>query len=235
MKFGIIRFPGSNCDEDCHWAVTGVLKQNGIYLWHDDEDLKGCDCVILPGGFSYGDYLRTGGVARFSRIMKKVAGFADKGGLVMGICNGFQVLCEAGLLPGAFLSNLSRRFICKDVHVKVINNKTTFTVNCEKEQILKIPVAHGEGRFYADRKTLKNLHDNDQVILKYCSDKGNVSEEFNPNGSTDNIAGICNKKRNIFGLMPHPERCCEDILGSSDGLYVFKSILNNRKHIMARK
>lgn len=226
MRFGIVRFPGSNCDEDCFWAAGGVLKKDAVYLWHQDKDLKNSNCIILPGGFSYGDYLRVAAVAKTSPIMQSIMKFAAKGGMVLGICNGFQVLCEAGLLPGAFLKNTNQQFICRDVFVKVININTPFTSRCKGDNILKIPIAHGEGRFYADKNTLNKMYKKSQVILKYCSPEGIVNEDSNPNGSVDNIAGICNLKKNVFGLMPHPERCCEEILGSSDGIFIFNSILD---------
>lgn len=226
MKFGIVRFPGSNCDFDCLRAVRDVMKSPAEFIWHEDDDLKNSDCVILPGGFSYGDYLRTGAIARFSPVMKKVREFAEKGGIVIGICNGFQVLTEAKILPGTLMINKDLKFICKEQYVKVENNNSIFTGESEKNDVLNLPIAHGEGRFYADSAILQKLNKNGQVILRYSSRDGKITDEYNPNGSTENIAGICNEKGNVFGLMPHPERACEKKLGSADGLIIFKSILN---------
>jgi len=217
MKFGVIVFPGSNCDQDCFHVVKDVLKQPVEYLWHHDLKLDHFDCLILPGGFSYGDYLRAGAVARFSPIMEAVKRFAARGGLVIGICNGFQILCEAGLLPGALRRNQNLKFICKQVEIKVENEKTPFTNQCHRGQILKIPIAHGEGNYTCDDKTLRELKRNQQIVFTYYKE--------NPNGSVASIAGICNEKRNVLGMMPHPERASEAILGSEDGLLIFKSIL----------
>ncbi len=225
MKFGVVTFPGSNCDYDCYNAVKRVLKQPVEFIWHAQDELDHLDCVILPGGFSYGDYLRCGAIARFAPIMEKITKFAGRGGLVIGICNGFQILTEAGLLPGALIRNKSLHFICKHVDLRVENNKTPFTRKYRKGQVVKIPIAHGEGNYTADKATLAELKRNKQVIFTYCDEKGRVTDESNPNGSLLNIAGICNKKRNVLGMMPHPERCAEAILGGIDGKTLFESLL----------
>ncbi|MFA5410437.1 MAG: phosphoribosylformylglycinamidine synthase subunit PurQ [Candidatus Omnitrophota bacterium] len=217
MKFGVVIFPGSNCDQDCFYVIKEVLKQPVEYIWHQSTDLAGFDAVILPGGFSYGDYLRTGAVARFSPVMKAVNKFAAQGGLVIGICNGFQILLEAGLLPGAMLRNRNLHFICKYVLVKAENTETAFSNLCRPEQILKIPIAHNEGNYYIDDAGLQELKQNNQIVLRYY--------KFNPNGSQDNIAGIINREGNVLGMMPHPERSAEEALGSRDGLLIFKSML----------
>lgn len=226
MKFGVIVFPGSNCDYDSYMVVKDVIKQNVEFLWHQDTSLSSCDCVILPGGFSYGDYLRTGAIARFSSIMKKVIDFARDGGLVVGICNGFQILLEAGLLPGAMLRNSSLRFICKFVHIETENANTSFTNLCSKGQVLKIPIAHTDGNYFTSEEDLKRLRQNQQIVFRYCDPFGRVTKEANPNGSLYNIAGICNEKGNVLGMMPHPERASEKILGSEDGKHIFQSIVN---------
>lgn len=227
MKFGVIIFPGSNCDYDAYWVGRQVLNQKVEFLWHQDRSLKNCDCVVLPGGFSYGDYLRTGAIARFSPIMKSVVKFAKGGGLVIGICNGFQILLEVGLLPGAMLRNKSLRFICKYLYLRVENKKTPFTRFCEKNQVLKVPIAHSDGNYYISDEGFKGLKRNDQIVLRYCNPQGKIIDEANPNGSKYNIAGICNPERNILGMMPHPERCSEKILGSQDGVTIFKSIIEH--------
>ena len=226
MKFGVIIFPGSNCDYDAYMAIKTVIKQDVEFLWHQDTSLHNCDCVILPGGFSYGDYLRTGAIARFSSIMKKVIEFAKDGGLVVGICNGFQILLEVGLLPGAMLRNTSLRFICKFVHIKAEDENTPFTNLCKKGQVLKIPIAHTDGNYFIPEEGLRKLKENDQIVFRYCDEVGNVFPEANPNGSLDSIAGICNQTKNVLGMMPHPERASEVILGSDDGKYIFQSIVN---------
>lgn len=231
MKFGVIVFPGSNCDYDAYWVAREVLGEEAQFLWHQDTSLGSCDCVILPGGFSYGDYLRTGAIAKFSPIMKKVIQFAKEGGLVVGICNGFQILLEAGLLPGAMLRNRDLRFICKYVYLKVENNNTPFTCYCQQNQVLKVPIAHGDGNYHISDEGFESLSENDQIVLRYCDPGGRITEEANANGSSHNIAGICNKERNVFAMMPHPERCSEEVLGSRDGLYVFESIT---KHLAKR-
>jgi phosphoribosylformylglycinamidine synthase I len=226
MKFGVIIFPGSNCDYDAYMAIKTVMKQDVEFLWHQDTSLHNCDCVILPGGFSYGDYLRTGAIARFSSIMKEVMDFAKDGGLVVGICNGFQILLEAGLLPGAMLKNTSLRFICKFVYIKVENEDSPFTNFSKKGQVLKIPIAHSDGNYFIPEEGVRKLRENDQIIFRYCDQVGNVNPEANPNGSLENIAGICNQTKNVLGMMPHPERASEAILGSDDGTYIFQSIVN---------
>ena len=224
MRFGIVVFPGSNCDQDCFHVIKEVLKQPVEYIWHRSTDLANFDCVVLPGGFSYGDYLRTGAVARFSPIMKAVNNFAHNGGLVIGICNGFQILLEAGLLPGAMLRNKNLHFICKHVFIKVENNKTPFTNLYNQNQALKIPIAHNEGNYYIDDEGLKKLKRNNQIVLRYCSGGGAIGGKFNPNGAKDNIAGIINAKGNVLGMMPHPERSAQKLLGSEDGFLIFKSV-----------
>jgi phosphoribosylformylglycinamidine synthase I len=224
MKFGVIIFPGSNCDYDAYMVVKDVIKRDVEFLWHQDTSLANCDCVILPGGFSYGDYLRTGAIARFSSIMKKVIDFAREGGLVVGICNGFQILLETGLLPGAMLRNTSLRFICKFVHIEVENQNTPFTSLCLKDQVLKIPIAHTDGNYFISDEGLERLKQNQQIVFRYCDEQGKITKEANPNGSLYNIAGICNDRRNVLGMMPHPERASEKILGSEDGKYIFRSI-----------
>ncbi len=225
MKFGVVVFPGSNCDQDCFYVIKDVFKKPVKYIWHKDTNLKGFDCVILPGGFSYGDYLRTGAIARFSLVMKSIAKFAKKGGTVIGICNGFQILLEAELLPGVMLRNRGLHFICKHVYVKTENNHTRFTSLYNTEQILKIPIAHNEGNYYIDATGLKELKNNNQIVFRYCSTTGEIGDQFNPNGALDNIAGIMNKKGNVLGMMPHPERSSERELGSQDGYFIFKSIV----------
>jgi phosphoribosylformylglycinamidine synthase subunit PurQ / glutaminase len=216
MKFGVVVFPGSNCDRDMLDTLGKDLGQDVVALWHKDRDLPGFtsgDCIILPGGFSYGDYLRCGAIARFSPMMQSVTAFANDGGKVLGVCNGFQILCESGLLPGVLLRNAGQQFVCKNVFIKNGDDKA-----------LKIPVAHGEGRFYADPEVMTELNRNNQVLYRYCDAEGNLSGESNPNGSMDNIAGICNKERNVFGMMPHPERACSRLLNNQDGRVVFKSL-----------
>jgi phosphoribosylformylglycinamidine synthase len=225
MRFGVVTFPGSNCDYDCYNAVKRVLKEPVDFIWHAETKLDHFDCIILPGGFSYGDYLRTGAIAHFANIMGDIKEFAQKGrGLVIGICNGFQILTEAGLLPGALQRNKSLKFICKNVHLRCENNRTPFTAKMKKGQVLRIPIAHGEGNYTADRATLAELKKNKQIVFTYCDEKGRVTDEANPNGSMLNIAGICNKKRNVLGMMPHPERCSEAILGGIDGKFILDSI-----------
>ena len=225
MKFGVIVFPGSNCDYDCYWVIKHVLRKEVDFIWHKEKNIFSYDCLILPGGFSYGDYLRTGAIARFSPVMNAVERYARDGGLIIGICNGFQVLLEAGLLPGATISNKNLQFICKSVYIRVENEKTPYTNLFHRGQVLKIPIAHNEGNYYADEKTLQALNENSQIVFRYCDKKGNVSKESNPNGAREAIAGICNKEGNILGIMPHPERASEQILGSKDGRGVFESII----------
>ncbi|HQV00138.1 MAG: phosphoribosylformylglycinamidine synthase I [Bacteroidia bacterium] len=230
MKFGVVVFPGSNCDQDMVDVLESLKVKhqvNVVKLWHKEHDLQNCDMVILPGGFSYGDYLRSGAIARFSPIMQEVIAFAGKGGLVMGVCNGFQILCEAGLLPGALLHNNSRKFICKNVYIKPVTDETYITSKLNTNKALKIPIAHGEGKFYAPDSEMKAIYDNGQILFKYCDALGNVTAESNPNGSIDNIAGITNKTKNVFGMMPHPERACDPYLANTDGRGIFDSILNS--------
>ncbi len=227
MKFAIVVFPGSNCDSDAFYAIRDNAQQEVIYLWHKDTTLpKDIDCVILPGGFSYGDYLRSGAIARFSPIMQEVITFAHNGGTVVGICNGFQVLTEAKLLPGTLMRNNTLNFVCKDVYLKTSNHSTRFTNKIPKDAILRIPIAHGEGNYYADEDTIKSLVDNNQIVFQYCDKNGIIGKESNPNGSLLNIAGIINKDGNVLGMMPHPERLSDEILGGNDGLLIFKSIID---------
>ncbi len=225
MRFGVVVFAGSNCDQDCYHVIRNVLGKPVKYVWHEDANLKDVDCLILPGGFSYGDYLRPGAIARFSKVMDAVTEFAERGGLVIGICNGFQILLEAGLLPGAMLRNRSLHFVCKFVHLKVETTDTPFTNLYRRGQIVRMPVAHGDGNYYCDEQTLKALEANGQIVFRYCDEHGNVTPMANPNGSLANIAGICNEQRNVLGMMPHPERCSEAILGSTDGLTLWQSIV----------
>ena len=223
---GVVVFPGSNCDRDCYWVIKSVLGQSCEYIWYEEENLSDFDCIILPGGFSYGDYLRAGAIAKVSPVMRALGEFISSGKLVLGICNGFQILLESGYLPGAMLRNKNLKFICEWVYIRVENNKTPFTCACEKGDVLKIPIAHMEGNFFATDRDYKRLCDNNQIIFRYCSPKGEVSEKCNPNGSMDNIAGICNVEGNVLGMMPHPERASEGILGSEDGLKIFESIVS---------
>jgi phosphoribosylformylglycinamidine synthase subunit PurQ / glutaminase len=224
MKFGVVVFPGSNCDHDAFYAVANILKKPVEFIWHQSEDLAGCDAIILPGGFSYGDYLRTGAIARFSPVMKSVEEFAKSGGIVLGICNGFQILCEAGLLPGAMMRNSGLRFICRHVHIRVEETDTPFTCAATKGQILEIPIAHSDGNYNVDAATLAELEHNRQILFHYTKPEGTEDAAGNPNGSMHNIAGICNRERNVAGLMPHPERAVESALDSSDGLVILKSM-----------
>ena len=225
MKFGVVVFPGSNCDHDAFYAISEVLHQPVEFIWHQSEDLANSDAVILPGGFAHGDYLRTGAIARFSPVMKPVEKFAKSGGLVLGICNGFQILLEAGLLPGAMMRNVGLRYICRHVHIRVENTATPFTHAAKKGQILKIPIAHNEGNYTCDPETLAQLQKNDQIVFRYTTPDGSDDAAGNPNGSMDNIAGICNRERNVAGLMPHPERAVESALDSADGLVIFRSLV----------
>lgn len=229
MKFGVVIFPGSNCDHDMIYVLKNILNQDVVELWHKTTDLQGCDFIILPGGFSFGDYLRSGAIARFSPIMEKVIEHANNGGYLMGICNGFQILCEAHLLPGALLHNESHKFICKNTFIKPATNNTILTKELNQEKALMIPIAHGEGRFYADENTIAELVKNDQILFRYCDESGNITPESNPNGTVDNIAGVCNKNRNVFGMMPHPERAADVELSNADGKLIFDSILSSLK------
>jgi phosphoribosylformylglycinamidine synthase subunit PurQ / glutaminase len=230
MKFGVTIFPGSNCDQDTIYVLEKVYGFETVPLWHKDTDLKGCDMIFIPGGFSYGDYLRAGAVARFSPVMESIMEFADKGGFVMGICNGFQVLCEAHLLPGVLMRNKSQKFTCKNAWIRTETTDSLITREIPLHKALKIPIAHAEGQYFADDATLAQMKQNDQILFRYCNENGEVTEAANPNGAIDNIAGICNEKRNVFGMMPHPERASDEILGNTDGRYIFDSIL---KGIMA--
>ena len=226
MRFGVLVMPGSNNDHDCHRVVKDVLEEPVEYVWHEDVDVDGLDALILPGGFSYGDYLRVGAIARFSPVMDSIKRFAEEGGLVLGICNGFQILLELGLLPGAMLRNRSLKFICKYLSVRVETNDTPFTNQCVEGETLRMPIAHNEGAYFADQELLVELNGNRQVVLRYCEADGEVSEENNPNGALENIAGIVNARGNVLGMMPHPERSSEELLGSSDGQKIFRSMLS---------
>lgn len=225
MKFGVVTFPGSNCDEDMVYVLQDLLGQHVERLWHKDTDLKGVDFVVLPGGFSYGDYLRSGAIAKLSPIMTEVIQHANRGGYVLGVCNGFQILTESGLLDGALLHNNNQKFICKNVHLKPVSSSAPITKGLDKAATFKIPIAHGEGRFYAGEDTIKKIQDNDQIIFQYCNENGIVSEEHNPNGALLNIAGITNSKKNVFGMMPHPERAADTELANLDGKVIFESLL----------
>jgi phosphoribosylformylglycinamidine synthase subunit PurQ / glutaminase len=224
VKFGVIVFPGSNCDHDAYHVISKHVGQPVDFIWHRDTDLRGYDAVIIPGGFSYGDYLRAGALARFSPVMNSVKEFAAKGNLVLGICNGFQILCEAGLLPGALIRNRELHFVCAHVNVRVESTRTPFTHELKPGSILSLPIAHAEGNYVCDDQTLAELQHEDRIIFRYCDRDGLITDEANSNGSRDNIAGICNRERNVLGLMPHPERACEDLLGSSDGRELFRSL-----------
>lgn len=226
MKFGVVIFPGSNCDMDIFYVLKNILKQNVVKLWHKETDLQGVDFIVIPGGFSYGDYLRSGAIAKFSPIMNQIIGFANSGGYVLGICNGFQILTESQLLPGALLHNTSHKFICKNIYLKVSSSNTLIT-NLYSTDPIKIPIAHGEGRYYANQKTINELVENDQILFNYCDQKGYITEDSNPNGSILNIAGICNTERNVFGMMPHPERASDAELNNQDGKILFDSIITN--------
>jgi phosphoribosylformylglycinamidine synthase len=224
MKFGVVVFPGSNCDHDTYHVISKIIGQPVDFIWHKEEEISHFDAIILPGGFSYGDYLRTGAIARFSPVMRSVKEFAREGGLVLGICNGFQILCEAGLLPGALLRNRDLKFICEHVNVRVEQTDTPFTSECKTGQVLSMPIAHGEGNYFCDVATLDELEREGRIVFRYCDPEGNLTDAANPNGSLANIAGICNRERNVLGLMPHPERASEDALGSHDGRLVFRSL-----------
>ncbi|MFY9554724.1 MAG: phosphoribosylformylglycinamidine synthase subunit PurQ [Blastocatellia bacterium] len=224
MKFGVVMFPGSNCDHDTYHVINRVIGQPVDFIWHRQNTVSECDAVILPGGFSYGDYLRTGAIARFSPVMAAVKEFASRGGLVMGICNGFQILCEAGLLPGALLRNRNLKFICEHVNIRVEAADTPFTNRCRRGQVLSVPIAHGDGNYFCDDETLAELQRENRIIFRYSDRDGNLTAEANPNGSLDGIAGICNRERNVLGMMPHPERASEQLLGSNDGRIIFYSL-----------
>ena len=227
MKFGVVVFPGSNCDEDMVYVLQTVMKQNTIKLWHKNTDLEGCTHIVLPGGFSYGDYLRSGAIAKFSPIMKSVINHANNGGFLFGVCNGFQILCETGLLQGALLHNNTRKFICKNVYIKSQTTNSLITSKIPENRSLKIPIAHGEGKYFSDAQTMKKLNENNQILFRYCDVNGNITDEANPNGAIENIAGICNESRNVFGMMPHPERASDKELFNEDGKFLFESILEN--------
>jgi len=225
MKFGIVVFPGTWSDRDCYYSIHDICGQDATYIWHKETDLSGCDCIVLPGGFSYGDYLRTGAIARFSPVMDSVADFSKKGRPVIGICNGFQVLCEAQLLPGVLRQNDHLQYRCQWTYLKTENITTPFTAKCRQGQVLKIPISHYEGRYYADDSVIKELEDTGRVAFRYGTPSGEITVESNPNGALNNIAGIVNKRGNVLGMMPHPERSCEEILGSSDGNIIWESII----------
>ena len=229
MKFGIAVYPGSNCDYDTYRVIRDVLGETPEFIDYRETDISKYDCIVLPGGFSFGDYLRPGTLASHTPLTNAVKDFANKGGLVIGICNGFQILTEAHLLPGALMPNVHGKFVCKHQYIKVENPNTPFTNQCKKGQVLKIPIAHHDGNYFVDPETLKKMEDNEQIVVRYCDKDGNITEEANPNGSIANIAGVCNEKKNVFGLMPHPERAAESILGTEDGIFILKSILNSSK------
>ncbi len=226
MKFGVIIFPGSNCDHDAYWTAKEISHQPATLLWHESHDLENCDVIVVPGGFAYGDYLRTGAIAKFSPVMESVRKFADQGGLVIGICNGFQILTEAGLLPGALMRNRGLKYVCKNIWVRVENADTPFTNNCRAGEVLQIPIGHMDGNYFCDEQTLAELKRNRQIVFRYVTPQGEVIDEANPNGSLENIAGICNAGHNVLGMMPHPERASEPVLGSVDGMKVFQSLVN---------
>jgi phosphoribosylformylglycinamidine synthase len=225
MKFGVLVFPGSNCDHDTYNVIESLAHQPVTFLWHDSSDLEGCDAILVPGGFAYGDYLRTGAIAKFSPIMQSVKKFADSGGLVMGICNGFQILCEAGLLPGALMRNAGLKYICKQVWLRTETSDSPFTDGIRKGQVLQMPIGHMEGNYFCDDATLAELRTADRIAFRYCTPQGDATAEANPNGSLDNIAGILNDGRNVLGMMPHPDRSSESLLGSADGFHVFQSLV----------
>ena len=224
MKFGIIVFPGSNCDEDIYHALRDSLQQETIKLWHKETDLQGCDLVVIPGGFSYGDYLRSGAIARFSPIMDSVIKHAERGGYVLGICNGFQILTEAHLLPGVLLPNIGQKFICRNSFLKPVSRTALMTASLDPDRAYKIPIAHADGRYYASKDTIRQLEDNDQVLFRYCNEQGEVTDTSNPNGSANNIAGITNERNTVFGLMPHPERAADEALGNTDGRWLLEAL-----------
>lgn len=232
MKFGVVIFPGSNCDHDTYHVISKVIGQPVDFIWHKEQEVDRFDAIILPGGFSYGDYLRSGAIARFSPVMRSIKEFAQAGGLVMGICNGFQILCEAGLLPGALLRNRDLKFICEHVNVRVERTDTAFTSACTDGQVLSVPIAHGEGNYFCDQATLDELEREKRVIFRYCDARGALAPEANINGSLNHIAGICNRERNVLGLMPHPERASESVLGSNDGRILFRSMADSLREII---
>lgn len=227
MKFGVITFPGSNCDQDMIYVLEKIMGFEVVNLWHKDNDLQGAEFIILPGGFSYGDYLRSGAIANYSPIMEKVVEHANNGGYVLGICNGFQILCESKLLPGTLLHNNHQKFVCKNTYIKADNNASAINQGLDTSEALKIPIAHAEGRYFATEEMLKEMNENNQVIFRYCNENGEVNAASNPNGSLENIAGVCNKNRNVFGMMPHPERAADMELGNTDGLKIFEAMMNS--------
>lgn len=233
MKFGVIVFPGSNCDHDAYHVLSKHVGQPVDFIWHKDTNLSGFDAVVVPGGFSYGDYLRAGALARFSPVMRSVVEFANAGKFVLGICNGFQILCEAGLLPGALIRNENMHFVCRHIHLRIETNETPFTRELEIGKVLSIPIAHGEGNYVCSDEVIAQLEDEKRIVFRYSDEKGNITQEANPNGSRSNIAGICNSGRNVLGMMPHPERACEGLLGSNDGRDVFRSLANTLAAIAA--
>lgn len=241
MKFGVVQFPGSNCDYDTYHSLVAAMKQDAVLLWHKDHDLKGVDCVVLPGGFSYGDYLRSGAIARYSPLMQEVRSFAREGGYVLGICNGFQILLELGLLPGAMLRNKNLKFLCQFVHIRIENAATPFSRVGKKGQVLKIPIAHFDGNYYAPPRTYRNLESQNRIVFRYCDEDGRLTETSNVNGSQGSVAGIMNKDGNVLGLMPHPERAAESLLGSTDGRLIFSSLIQSfnerrgKKQVRIRK
>jgi phosphoribosylformylglycinamidine synthase len=230
MKFGVLVFPGSNCDHDAYYVIESAAKQPVAFLWHASHDLENCDAIIVPGGFAYGDYLRTGAIAKFAPIMEQVSRFAASGGLVLGICNGFQILCEAGLLPGALLRNAGLKYVCKPVKLRVESTDTPFTSSCKQNEVLEIPVGHMEGNYFCDSSTLADLKRDRRIVFRYCTSGGEIAPEANPNGSLDNIAGICNEERNVMGMMPHPDRSSDPILGMNDGFKIFESMIGTLAH-----
>ncbi len=235
MKFGVVIFPGSNCDDDMVYAIEDIMGQEVVKLWHKETDLQNVEGILLPGGFSYGDYLRSGALARYSPIMQSVKAFAKKGGFVFGVCNGFQILCETGLLPGALLRNVNQKFICKNIFIKPDNHNTILTQGLDSDSALCIPIAHVEGRYYADGKTISDMRRNGQILFRYCDEYGQLSEDYNPNGSLENIAGICNEQKNVYGMMPHPERAADDELGNTDGMQIFEVMMKNLKKSLKNK
>jgi phosphoribosylformylglycinamidine synthase len=230
MKFGVLVFPGSNCDHDAYYVIESAAKQPITFLWHASHDLENCDAIIVPGGFAYGDYLRTGAIAKFAPIMEQVGRFAANGGLVLGICNGFQILCEAGLLPGALLRNAGLKYICKPVKLRVESTDTPFTWSCKQKEVMEIPIGHMEGNYFCDASTLEELKRDQRIVFRYCTPTGEVTPESNPNGSLDNIAGICNEGRNVLGMMPHPDRSSDPVLGMNDGFKIFESMVGALAH-----
>jgi phosphoribosylformylglycinamidine synthase len=230
MKFGVLVFPGSNCDHDAYYVIEAAAKQPVTFLWHASHDLENCDAIIVPGGFAYGDYLRTGAIAKFAPIMQEVSRFADGGGLVLGICNGFQILCEAGLLPGALMRNAGLKYVCKPVNLRVESTDTAFTSTCKEGQVLEIPIGHMEGNYFCDNNTLVQLKRDRRVVFRYSAPAGQITTEANPNGSIDNIAGICNEGRNVLGMMPHPDRSSDPLLGMNDGFRIFESMVGALAH-----